>query len=213
MKDRIVLLGPPATGKGTQASLLSSTFGIPAVSTGAMLREQMGKDPQLAASAWIKEGKLAPDDVVLKVVWAWLGSRSRFIMDGFPRTLNQAEAFEEALNARSMPLRVVYFFELPREVIRDRLLGRLTCVNCGAVYNVSFHQLKKGQACPACSGHLHRRQDDTVEALDQRLALYDEYTTPLIDFYEERETLKRIDATPGRDAVFKALYEDIRSAA
>lgn len=210
MKDRIVLLGPPATGKGTQAGLLSSTFGIPAASTGAILRQQIKDNPSIASADWIREGNLAPDDVVIHLVWSWLGNRRRFILDGFPRTISQATSFVEGLSARELPLSAVYVLELPREVIYERLLGRLTCLECGTVYNESFHKLANGQACPGCSGELARREDDTIAALDQRLEDYDHYTRPVVDFFQAQHILHRIDANRPRDDVFKQLYEDIR---
>ena len=137
MKNRIVLLGPPASGKGTQAALLSATFGIPAASTGAMLREEKARGSAIGAEAerWTHEGKLFPDELALRVVWKWLDNRRRFILDGFPRTLGQAQSFDDGLEERSLPLDVVYFLNLSDELARERMTSRLTCFQCGSVFN------------------------------------------------------------------------------
>lgn len=211
MKDRIVLLGAPATGKGTQAALLSATFGIPAASTGAILREENRKNSAIGreAATYTDRGELFPDRVALEVVWSWLGPRTRFILDGFPRTPGQARAFDEGLSARALPLHVVYFLDLPEEIIRERMLSRLTCPACGSVFNQTFHKLSLGDACPSCGGKLARRADDTPEALDHRLGQFRELTLPVVDHYRQAGLLKSIDARPGRDAVYATLYNDM----
>lgn len=212
MKDRIVLLGPPATGKGTQAGLLSAAFGIPATSTGAMLRDELrrGTPAGKEAAKWTSQGRLFPDALALEVVWSWLGSKKRFILDGFPRTLGQAVAFDKGLEERGLPLQVVYLLELPEEMIRERMTSRLTCKDCGAVFNRIFHNVTEETPCPACGGILHRRADDTHEALDRRMGEYRELTWPVAEHYRKCSLLREIDATPGRDAVFATLYEDVK---
>ncbi|GAB4177461.1 MAG: adenylate kinase [Terrimicrobiaceae bacterium] len=211
MKDRIVLLGAPATGKGTQAALLSATFGIPAASTGAILREEKRKGSAIGreAATYTDRGELFPDRVALEVVWSWLGARNRFILDGFPRTLGQALAFDEGLDSRSLPLHVVYYLDLPEEMIRERTLSRLTCPGCGSVFNQTFHKLSVGDACPSCGGTLSRRADDTPESLDHRLDQFRQMTMPVVDHYRQAGLLKSIDARPGRDAVYAELYNDM----
>ena len=215
MKNRLVLLGPPATGKGTQAALLSATFGIPAASTGAMLREAKIHGNALGAEAakWTDQGKLFPDELALRVVWQWMDGRTRFILDGFPSTLGQAEAFDRALTERELPLDAVYFLDLPEEIIRERMCSRLTCSKCSAVYNESFHAVTTTTPCPACGGELYRRMDDTYEALDQRMAQYRLHTEPVLQHYEDKGLVKHIDARPNREAVFRTLYEEIGGSA
>ncbi len=210
MKNRIVLLGPPASGKGTQAALLSATFGIPATSTGAMLREEKARRSRLGAEAerWTIQGKLFPDELALRVVWKWLENRGRFILDGFPRTLGQAESFDEGLEERNMPLDVVYFLNLSDELVRERMTSRLTCSRCASVFNEKFHDVTTDTPCPRCGGDLVRRNDDTDEALDHRLAQYREHTLPVAHHYREKGLLKEVDVTAGRDAVFNRLYAD-----
>ncbi|HEY5780220.1 MAG TPA: nucleoside monophosphate kinase [Terrimicrobiaceae bacterium] len=210
MKNRVVLLGPPASGKGTQAALLSATFGIPAASTGAMLRDEKARGSKLGAEAerWTIQGKLFPDELALRVVWKWLENRRRFILDGFPRTLGQAESFDQSLEERNMPLDVVYFLNLSDELVRERMTSRLTCSRCASVFNEKFHDVTIDTPCPRCGGDLVRRNDDTDEALDHRLAQYREHTLPVAHHYREKGLLKEVDVTAGRDAVFNRLYAD-----
>lgn len=210
MKNRIVLLGPPASGKGTQAALLSATFGIPATSTGAMLREEKARGSKLGAEAerWTIQGKLFPDELALRVVWKWLENRRRFILDGFPRTLGQAESFDQGLEERNMPLDVVYFLNLSDELVRERMTSRLTCSRCASVFNEKFHDVTIDTPCPRCGGDLVRRNDDTDEALEGRLAQYREHTLPVAHHYREKGLLREVDVTAGRDAVFDHLYAD-----
>lgn len=211
MKSRIVLLGPPASGKGTQAALLSATFGIPATSTGAMLREEKAKGSEigLEADRWTTQGKLFPDELALRVVWNWIDGRDRFILDGFPRTVSQAISFDEGLTDRRLPLDVVYLLSLPEDLVRERMTTRLTCPRCGAVFNEKFHHMTTGAPCPKCGTALGRRNDDTPEALDERLAQYREQTLPVASHYRDQGLLQEVDVTPGRDEVFQHLYQDV----
>jgi adenylate kinase len=210
MRNRIVLLGPPASGKGTQAALLSATFGIPAASTGAILREEKARGSEIGAEAerWTIQGKLFPDELALRVIWKWLDHRRRFILDGFPRTLGQATSFDDGLAQRSLPLDVVYFLELSDEVVRERMTTRLTCSQCGSVFNEKFHDVTIDTPCPRCGSELIRRDDDTEDALERRLAQFREQTLPVAHHYRKKGLLKEVDATDGRDAVFTRLYVD-----
>jgi adenylate kinase len=210
MKNRLVLLGPPASGKGTQASLLSATFGIPAASTGAILREENARESEIGAEAnrWTLAGELFPDELALRVVWKWLDDRRRFILDGFPRTLGQARAFDDGLGERNLPLDVVYFLRLSDELIRERMTSRLTCSQCASVFNEKFHDVTIDTRCPRCGGELARRDDDTNDALERRLAQFREHTLPVAHHYREKGLLKEVDAGDGRDIVFTRLYVD-----
>lgn len=213
MKNRIVLLGPPASGKGTQASLLGAVFGIPHVSTGAIVRDERAKGTAIGieADSYASRGLLFPDELAIRFVGQWLGSHSRFIFDGFPRTIGQAIALNSLLEAKSIGIQTVYLLELPDDEVRVRMLGRLTCSNCGAVFSEKFHRISVDVPCPKCDGVLARRKDDTTEALDQRLAQYHEFTRPITDYYEAAGLLKKVDVRFGRDAVFQLLYNDLRT--
>jgi adenylate kinase len=213
MRNRIVLLGPPASGKGTQAALLSATFGIPAGSTGAMLREEKARGTEIGREAelWTVEGKLFPDELALRVVWNWLDNRRRFILDGFPRTLGQARSFDQDLEVRELTLDAVYLLMLSETLVRERMTTRLTCSRCSSVFNERFHNVSNATPCPKCGGELVRRNDDTEEALDRRLAQFRECTVPVVHHYQEKGLLKEVDVTAGRDAVFNRLYNDIRA--
>jgi adenylate kinase len=215
VKDRIVLIGPPASGKGTQAALLSATFGIPSVSTGALLRREREQGSELGAEAdrYASRGMLFPDELALRAVDQWMDGHARFILDGFPRTVNQATKFDAILNDREIPLDVVYYFELSEEEIRNRITTRLTCSSCGAVYNEQFHRVTLETRCPKCHGRLVRRNDDTQEVMDKRLTQYHEHTAPVVDYYRTEGILRDIDVSAGRDQVFKTLYDDMREAA
>ncbi len=215
MKNRIVLLGPPASGKGTQAALLGAAFGIPHTSTGAMLRDERAKGTALGAEAdsYTSRGLLFPDELALRVVQEWLQGKTRFLLDGFPRTIGQATAFDAYLGDRNLPLDVVYFLELDQSEIETRILGRLTCGSCGSVFNETFNRISAEDPCPKCGGPLERRNDDTIEALENRMTQYREMTEPVARHYRDSGLLKSVDAGAGRDALFKSLYDDIREAA
>lgn len=215
MKNRIVLLGPPASGKGTQASLLGAAFGIPHASTGAMLRAERAKGTAIGAEAdsYTSRGLLFPDELALRVVDQWMDGRNRFILDGFPRTVGQAQVFDDLLAKRELPLDIVYFLDLPEPEIRERMLGRLTCTKCGSVFNTAFHHVRSSDPCPQCGGQLERRNDDTEEALGRRMEQYRTHTFPVIGYYREQGLVRDIDVTPGRDEVFKVLYDDMKEAA
>ena len=167
MKKRIVLLGPPASGKGTQAELIQKRFGIPATSTGAILRgEAKGGTPVgVAANKIINKGGLAPDGLILQLVAEWLDRiGGSFLFDGFPRTVAQAEQFELLLDNQPTGVELVIFLEISGETIRARMLRRLICSNCGKVISIGRHVVDGGDPCPNCGGKLEAREDDTDTA-------------------------------------------------
>jgi len=208
--SRLVFLGPPASGKGTQAALISRAYAIPTASTGAMLRDERARGTPLGREVdkITRGGGLAPDDVVLKLVSRWLDRNERaFLFDGFPRTLAQAERFSDDLARREVGLDRVLLLELDQAEIEHRVLDRVTCKSCGATFSTSFHDVEAGKDCPVCSGPLGRRSDDSLESLQNRLKQYEELTSPVIDFYDGKELLVRMDAGVGRDALFQNLCE------
>jgi len=204
---RIVLLGPPASGKGTQAALLSRRFGIPATSTGAMLRRerQVGSAIGAEADSWTSRGLLFPDGLAMRVVLSWLDDgEGDFILDGFPRTLGQARSFHGELTLRSTPLDAAFLLDLPEDEIRARILSRLTCLGCG---HTSTEDVSP--SCPSCGETLSRRNDDTADALDRRMEQYREHTLPAVDFYRGEGCLRHVDAARGSDRIFEDLCRQI----
>jgi adenylate kinase len=210
VKRRIVLLGPPASGKGTQAELIQKGFGISATSTGAILRSEAkrGTPVGLEIAKVISKGGLAPDEVVLNLVAGWLDkSDGSFLFDGFPRTVAQAEQFEILLCKRQLNVELAILLEVPDPVIRTRMLRRLTCSNCGKVISMGRHVRDENDPCPNCGGKLEARADDNLAALARRMEEYREKTVPVADFYRRRDILARVAASRTAEAVFKDVSE------
>jgi len=210
LKQRIVLLGPPASGKGTQAERLSEAFGISHVSTGALLRSECERGTALGreADAWTCKGLLVPDELAVRIVATWMQANGpRFIFDGFPRTVGQAEHLDKSLAELQAPLDLVILLELSEEAIRHRILERISCLKCGATYSATLHGIAEGQPCPRCGAPLVRRKDDSAEALEQRLEVYRELTLPVVAYYERTSPaiLHRIDAGRGSDEIFSLI--------
>lgn len=210
LKQRIVLLGPPASGKGTQADRLSSAFGIPHVSTGALLRAECARGTDLGreADAWTSKGLLVPDELAVRIVAAWMKEHGpRFLFDGFPRTVGQAEHLGKALGELAAPLDLIVLLEIPDSEIRKRIMERLSCLECGATFSALLHGHKIGDPCPKCGSPLVRRNDDTAEAIEERLRVYRELTLPVAGYYEKNAPLifHRIDAGEESDAIFGKL--------
>jgi len=209
LKRRIILLGPPASGKGTQAEMLSAKYHLPAASTGALLREERARGTELGreADAWTSRGMFFPDEIAMEVVRRWLSRHgdAGFVLDGFPRTIGQARTFDEPLDA-------VFHLALSDEEIRERVASRITCTHCGASFSAKLHAVREGDACPACGEILVRRRDDTPHAIEERLEQHRMHTAPVIEFYRDRGQLIDVDAAIGRDAVFQKLCEVIEEA-
>lgn len=210
LKQRIVLLGPPASGKGTQADRLSGAFRIPHVSTGALLRAECARGTALGreADAWTSKGLLVPDELAVRIVAAWLKENGPcFLFDGFPRTVGQAQHLDKALGELAAPLDLIILLELPDSEIRSRILERLSCLICGATFSASLHAQKVGDPCPRCGSPLVRRNDDTAEAIEERLRVYRESTLPVVGYYEKTapSIFHRIDAGEGSDEIFEKL--------
>ena len=188
---KLVLLGPPGAGKGTQATLLAERFGVPTISTGAMIRAAIReKTPMgLAAESLIKEGKLVADEVVNGIVEERLQKddcKNGFILDGYPRTVGQAEA----LKAMNVGLDAVLSIELADEKIVQRLSGRRECKSCGTPYHIIYNPTKEEGVCDKCGGALIQRPDDQEETIKNRLVVYHEETEPLVEFYKKEGLLR-----------------------
>ena len=209
VKQRIVLLGPPASGKGTIADRLHSEFGLAIVSPGSLLRAEKAAGTELgkAAAELTQRGQLVGDDVINTLVHNWLGAQAGagFVFDGYPRTLGQALALEEMLNARSMPLQSALLLEADAAELLRRVESRATCGKCGNIVSVGLHVTRIEEGCPRCGGTLTRRADDTAETLQRRLAEYAEKTEPLVRHYESQDLLARVNTEAAPGAVFASV--------
>jgi adenylate kinase len=208
-----VLLGPPASGKGTQSELIQRKFQIPVTSTGAILRREAKLNTLVGREAGriITKGALAPDDLVLALVGQWLDQhREAFLFDGFPRTLPQAVEFEKMLQARQTPLDVAIFLDASDATIAFRMAHRLTCSNCGKAVSIGRHVQSASEPCPNCGGKLEVRSDDNHAALALRLEEFREKSLPLIDFYSGRNLLVKVDANQEADRVFEQISRVIQ---
>jgi adenylate kinase len=195
---RVVLLGPPGAGKGTQAKLLREKFEACQISTGDILRKAVAEQSPLGkqASEYINRGALVPDNVIVKLVAEQLKTKDcekGFILDGFPRTIGQARSLQKILEDMGLALQGVLSMQIPPRVIVERLAGRRTCKDCGALYHRDFDPSRKEGTCDRCGGALFQRNDDREETIKARLTVYDTQTAPLIDFYREQGILREID--------------------
>lgn len=210
-KTRLILLGPPGAGKGTQANRLRAEYGIPQVSTGDMLREARRKGTELGekAAEYMDAGELVPDDVVVGIVEERLerpDASDGFILDGFPRTRGQAESLEQM----GVEIDAVLSLEVPEDEVVRRLSGRLNCPECGAAYHEEFNPPSEEDVCDEC-GHkgLMTRDDDRPEVVRERLQEYRDNTEPLEEFYRERELLEPVDGEGTPDEVADRLKQVI----
>jgi adenylate kinase len=195
---RVILLGAPGAGKGTQAKLLQEQFGVCQISTGDILRKAVVEQTSLGkeASQYIRRGALVPDDVIINLVAERLKEKDceqGFILDGFPRTIAQAESLQAILQTRDLVLDGVLSVRVPHNVIVERLTGRRTCKNCGTLKHVAFDPPRKQGVCDRCGGELYQRDDDREETITARLKVYDTQTAPLEGYYRERGLLNEID--------------------
>ncbi len=204
---RLILLGPPGAGKGTQAKLLVERFGIPQISTGDMLREAVKAGSPLGEEAqrYMERGALVPDAVVMGLVRERLlqpDCRHGYILDGFPRTLAQAEALGKFLEGPGPPLDSVVSLEVPTEELIIRIAGRRTCRTCGAMYHERFSPSRVAGRCDVCGGETVQRDDDQEETVRRRLEVYAEQTAPLIRLYDGQGLLRRVQGTGAAAAIF-----------
>jgi adenylate kinase len=209
---RVVLLGPPGAGKGTQAKLLQEAFAACQISTGDILRKAVAEKTPLGreAAQYIDRGALVPDDVIVKLVAERLKGKDcekGFILDGFPRTIPQAKSLDAILEEMRLSLNRVLSVQVPREVIIERLAGRRSCKNCGALAHMVFDPPKREGVCDRCGGELYQRRDDEEKTVAHRLEVYEQQTAPLVDYYRGRNLLREIDGVGAVDEIRARVME------
>ncbi len=209
---KIIMLGAPGAGKGTQAKMIAEKCGIPHISTGDIFRANIKNGTELGAKAkeYMDKGLLVPDELVCDLVVDRIQQadcEKGYILDGFPRTIPQAEALENALNAIEQKLDYAIDIDVPDENIINRMSGRRACVGCGATYHVVFNPTKVEGKCDVCGESLILRDDDKPETVKKRLDVYHTQTQPLIDFYTERKVLVEVDGTQSMDKVFDDIMK------
>ncbi|HEX7043090.1 MAG TPA: adenylate kinase [Burkholderiales bacterium] len=213
---RIVLLGAPGSGKGTQAKLLSEKYKIPQVATGDLLRAAVAAGSELGrkAKAAMDAGQLVSDEIVLGIIQERLSrpdAKPGFVLDGFPRNIPQAQALDAMLARLGQPLQLALLVDVDREVLTKRMTGRRTCSQCGAIYNVHFSPPKTSGKCDKCGGTLTQRSDDNEETVRNRLAVYEEQTAPLVSYYKAQGKLRTVRGVGAINDIFKNISDIIEA--
>ncbi|MDM8007191.1 MAG: adenylate kinase [Phycisphaerae bacterium] len=211
----LVILGPPGAGKGTQAVRLAQAFSLRHLSSGDLLRAERARGSALGkkAAEYMDAGKLVPDEIIIGAVLSQLsdlGDKAGLLLDGFPRTVAQAESLGKALNQAGKRVDVVPALAVPEDLIVDRITGRRTCPRCNAVYHVKTLPPARDGICDADGAVLVQRPDDTAEVVKQRLEAYHRQTAPLEAYYRDKGLLAEVDGTQDMDTVFQALSEAVR---
>ncbi len=209
---RLVLLGPPGAGKGTQASAIVKKYNIPHISTGDIFRENIKQGTELGKKAkeYIDKGLLVPDDIVVSIVKDRIleeDCKNGFLLDGFPRTLNQGEALDDELSQMNLKLDKVININVEKEVLIERTIGRRICKDCGATYHIKFNPPVKEGICDNCGGKLYQRDDDTQETVEKRIEVYQKQTKPLIDYYTKKGLILNVDGTKKISEIFDEIVE------
>lgn len=207
---KIIMLGAPGAGKGTQAKMIAKEYGIPHISTGDIFRANIKEGTELGkeAKTYMDAGQLVPDELTVKILLDRVAKddcKNGYVLDGFPRTIPQAEVLDEALNKLGDKIDFAIDVDVPDENIVRRMGGRRACVTCGATYHIEHVPPKKEGICDTCGSELILRDDDKPETVSNRLKVYHEQTQPLIDFYTKKGVLKSVDGTVDMMDVFAAI--------
>ena len=208
---KIILLGPPGAGKGTQAKSISNRYSIPHISTGDIFRKNISENTALGIEAkkYMDNGQLVPDEVTINMVKDRLQDsdcKNGYLLDSFPRTVSQAEALQEFLEGRNESLDCALLIDVPRDFILERMTGRRVCPSCGASYHIKFNPAKDGK-CELCGSEVVQRKDDTAETVAERLDVYENQTQPLIDYYKQKKLLSQVDGTKAINEVFEQICD------
>ena len=209
---KIVLLGPPGAGKGTQAKSISNRYSIPHISTGDIFRKNISENTPLGieAKSYMDNGQLVPDEVTINMVKDRLQQddcKNGYLLDGFPRTVHQAEALDNFLTEREESIDTALLIEVPKEFILERMTGRRVCPSCGASYHIKFNPPTNDGKCDLCGSDVIQRKDDTEETVKERLDVYENQTQPLIDFYKNKKQLSVVDGT---QAITRSLRVSVK---
>ena len=207
---RTVLLGAPGSGKGTQGVVLSKKYDIPQISTGDLLRAAVAAGSELGkkAKSAMDAGALVSDDIVIGLIKERISqsdAKAGYILDGFPRNIPKAQALDDMLNELNQPLQGVVLLDVPFEELMQRLTGRRTCKDCGAIYNIHFSPTKVEGHCDRCNGELFQRADDNEETIGNRLNVYQDQTAPLVEYYQQQQKLHSIAGTGDVEHITEAV--------
>ncbi len=213
---RLILLGPPGAGKGTQASGIIEKYNVPHISTGDIFRKNIkeGTDLGKKAKEYMDKGLLVPDEVVVAIVKDRLTEddcKKGFLLDGFPRTVAQADALDGELKALDYSLDYVLNIEVDKDILIERAVGRRICKNCGATYHIKYNPPKTENVCDECGGELYQRDDDTEETVSKRIEVYLKQTKPLIEYYNDKNLLVDINGEQDIDKVFEDIVNILGS--
>ena len=211
---RLIWLGPPGAGKGTQASSIVAEYGITHISTGDIFRHNIKNETELGkkVKSYLDKGQLVPDELTIDLVWDRLSKddcKKGFLLDGFPRTINQAEALQKGLEERGLKLDKVINIDVDKNILVKRLSGRRVCKNCGETYHIDNKPTLKDGVCDKCSGEVIQRADDNEKTVLDRIEVYEKQTFPLIDFYKNLGLILTVDGTLSIEDVFSQIKESL----
>jgi len=211
----MLIMGPAGSGKGTMSELIVKSYNIPHISTGDMFRYEIGNNTELGIKAkeYIDKGCLVPDEVTISMVSKRLAQndcQKGYLLDGFPRSLPQAKAYDEAMEKTVQKVDLVINLVIDEEVLASRIVNRRICKDCGAIYNLTKDACAHTGVCEKCHGQLYQRSDDTIEALKKRMSSYEKETAPVVEYYRNKGIVYDVDASKSKNDVFSAVDEIIK---